>query len=125
MKILVVDDEAAIRGIVTRWLEAAGHESWAAVSAEQAVEELECITPAVVVSDIEMSARNGFWLAEEIGRRWPNTAVILMTGCLDAGMARRSMSTGAIDYLRKPFTRDQLVASVSRALLWHHSRVAS
>lgn len=119
--VLVVDDEAAIRGLITRWLEAAGYHTQAAVNAQQAIDSLNGSAPAVVVSDIEMPGRDGFWLADEIRRRYPTTAIVMMTGCLDTGMAARSIRTGAMDYLRKPFTRDQLTSSLSRALQWHRS----
>jgi DNA-binding NtrC family response regulator len=120
--VLVVDDEAAIRGLITRWLEAAGYRTHAAVNAEQAIAELGPTPPAVVVSDIEMPGRDGFWLADQIHRRFPTTAIVMMTGSLDTGMAVRSIRTGAMDYLRKPFTRDQLTASLNRALQWHRSQ---
>lgn len=119
--VLVVDDEAAIRGLITRWLEAAGYRTQAAVNAEQALRTLDTAPPAVVVSDIEMPGRDGFWLADEVHRRYPHTAIVMMTGCPDTGMAARSMRTGAMDYLRKPFTRDQLTSSLTRALQWHKS----
>ena len=119
--VLVVDDEAAIRGLITRWLEAAGYRTQAASNAEQALAALGPTQPAVVVSDIEMPGRDGFWLADEVRRRFPTTAIVMMTGCLDTGIAARSMRTGAMDYLRKPFTRDQLMASLNRALNWHRS----
>lgn len=122
--ILVVDDEAAIRGLITRWLEAAGYHTQAAVNADQAIKDLGPTPPAVVVSDIEMPGHDGFWLADEIRRRFPETAIVMMTGCLDTGMAARSMRTGAMDYLPKPFTRDQLTSSLTRALQWHRSQLA-
>lgn len=117
--VLVVDDEAAIRGLITRWLQAAGYRTQAAVNAEQAIQNLGTTAPAVVVSDIEMPGRDGFWLAEQVHLRFPQTAIVMMTGCLDTGVAARSMRTGAMDYLRKPFTRDQLTSSLSRAVQWH------
>jgi len=119
--VLVVDDEAAIRGLITRWLEAAGYRTHAAVSADQAILDLDSTAPAVVVSDIEMPGHDGFWFADEIRRRLPHTAIVMMTGCLDTGMAVRSMRTGAMDYLRKPFTRDQLTSSLTRAVQWHQT----
>jgi DNA-binding NtrC family response regulator len=119
--VLVVDDEAAIRGLITRWLEAAGYRTHAAVNADQAIRDLDDTAPAVVVSDIEMPGHDGFWFADEIRRRYPYTAIVMMTGCLDTGMAVRSMRTGAMDYLRKPFTRDQLTSSLTRAVQWHRT----
>ena len=66
------------------------------------------------------------------GSGWPTKfadvtrrhAIVMMTGCLDTGMAARSMRTGAMDYLRKPFTRDQLTSSLNRAMQWHRSHAA-
>lgn len=120
--VLVVDDEAAIRGLITRWLEAAGYRTRVAVSADEAIRTLDPTPPAVVFSDIEMPGHDGFWLADEIRRRYPSTAIVMMTGCLDTGMAVRSMRTGAMDYLRKPFTRDQLTSSLTRAVRWHETQ---
>jgi DNA-binding NtrC family response regulator len=110
--------------LITRWLEAAGYHTQSAVNADQAIRDLTGPPPAVVVSDIEMPGHDGFWLADEIRKRFPETAIVMMTGCLDTGMAARSMRTGAMDYLRKPFTRDQLTSSLNRAIQWHRSHTA-
>jgi len=122
--VLVVDDEAAIRGLITRWLEVAGYRTQSAANADQAIKDLTGPAPAVVVTDIEMPGHDGFWLADQIRTHHPETAIVMMTGCLDTGMAARSMRTGAMDYLRKPFTRDQLTSSLVRAVQWHRSHAA-
>lgn len=121
MRILVVDDESGIRGLVTRWLETMGYETSAAVSAEQASRELSAPNPDIVFADVDMPGRDGLWLAGEIRRKLPGTAIVMMTGSLDGDVAKRITGAGAMDLLRKPFTRAQLAATLGRAIVWRES----
>jgi CheY-like chemotaxis protein len=112
--ILVVDDEAAIRGLVTRWLEADGYHTIAAASAEQAIDECRfCVR--VVVTDIQMpEGQDGFWLADRVHERYPDVPVVIMTGSLESALTSRAMAHGAVAFLHKPFTRDELRHIIQR-----------
>src|SRR5687768_2616733 len=89
--VLIVDDENAVRDLMTRWLESGELSVTSASSAEEALGRLEAAAPAVAVCDIRMPGRDGLWLAERIRRRCPETAVIMATGVQDIGPAIESL----------------------------------
>lgn len=121
--VLVVDDEAGVRDLMTRWLRAIGYTVVPAASAEEALAVVETTPVSVALCDIRMPGRDGLWLAEQIRRRSPDTALVMATGVQDVGSAVTSLRHGVIDYLMKPFGRDRLREAVQRGVDWH--RVAA
>ena len=119
--VLVVDDENNVRELMSRWLESGGYTVIAASDAEEALRRLETSAPAVALCDIRMPGHDGVWLAEQIRKRYPETAVIMATGVQDVAPAVRTLREGAVDYLTKPFGRDRLQEAVTRGLEWHRS----
>ena len=65
-RILIVDDDTQVREVLRRFLEAEGYEVLEAASAEQAVQMVEALPPAVAFCDIHMAGANGLWLADQI-----------------------------------------------------------
>ena len=118
--VLVVDDEAAMRNLMMRWVEMSGHHAATAASADEALDVLAEESPAVALCDVRMPGHDGVWLAERIRRDFPDTAVIMATGVRDAD-ARLGKHIGAVDYLLKPFGRDRLRSALKRGFDWHHS----
>jgi response regulator RpfG family c-di-GMP phosphodiesterase len=121
--ILVVDDEMGVRDLLTRWLGALGYQVVAVSSADEAIERLREVRFAVALCDIRMPGRDGLWLAEQVRRQSPDTAVVMATGVQDVGSAVTSLRHGVIDYLMKPFGRDRLREAVQRGLDWHRAAV--
>jgi len=119
--ILVVDDENEIRQLMARWLASSGYEVHTAANADEAMHQVRLDAPAVALCDIRMPGRDGVWLAKNIRHDAPETAVIMATGVQDVTSAVTSLRPGVIDYLTKPFGRDQLRESVSRGIEWHKS----
>ena len=119
--VLIVDDENALRDLMTRWLESGGLSVTSACNAEEALGRLEPAAPAVALCDIRMPGRDGLWLAERIRLRCPETAVIIATGVQDVGPTIDSLRQGVVDYLTKPFGRDRLREAVARGLEWHRA----
>lgn len=117
--VLVVDDETGIRELMARWLASGGYAVRTAASADEALARVHAAPPAVALCDIRMPGQDGLWLAHQIRRDAPETAVIMATGVQDVGPAVTSLRQGVIDYLTKPFGRDRLRESVSRGLEWH------
>lgn len=117
--VLVVDDEICIRELMARWLAGGGYAVRTAASADEALARVHDAPPAVALCDIRMPGQDGLWLANQIRRDAPETAVIMATGVQDVGSAVTSLRQGVIDYLTKPFGRDRLHESVSRGLEWH------
>lgn len=116
--VLVVDDEEAMRHLMTRWVKLAGHDASAASSADEALDVLAEQSPAVAVCDVRMPGRDGLWLADKIRREFPDTAIIIASGARDTD-PRVAEHTGAVDYLQKPFGRDRLTFAVERGFEWH------
>jgi DNA-binding NtrC family response regulator len=119
-EILIVDDERHIRELLARWI---GEEEFAiseAANAEDALSLMSQRTIAVVLIDKDMPGHDGTWLIEQIQTRHPGVAMLLATG--DPTVAPRvSMSTGVLNYLVKPFTREMVVAAVNDAVRWHEA----
>ncbi|HZY18923.1 MAG TPA: protein kinase [Ramlibacter sp.] len=110
-RVLVVEDDEAIRANVTRLLRLEGYEVLAAPDGTTGLAVLREQRPDLVVSDIGMPGLDGFALLEAI-RGDPAlaaTPVLLLTALDDRASMRRGMTAGADDYLAKPFTRIELL----------------
>src|ERR1044072_9073718 len=114
-RILVVDDEAIVRTIYSSFLEEK-YPCDAASSCEQALAILANNFYALVMSDIQMPGRNGVELLREIRNRYPDTAVIMVSGIDRPQRIRDALHIGAVDYLTKPCELDVLGFSGDRAL---------
>jgi putative nucleotidyltransferase with HDIG domain len=116
-RILVVDDEEPIREIVSSMLMSANYQCRQASAGQQALalldsgEEFE-----LVLSDIMMPDLDGIGLLERTKERYPDMPVVLVTAVHDISVALAAIRNGAYDYLLKPFEREQLLATVRRAL---------
>ena len=116
-KILVVDDEASVRGAVSQVLREDGHQISAVASGEEALAILRKEPYPLVVSDIRLGSMDGLELLNEIKRIHSDTEVVIMTGHASMDNAITAMRAGAYDYLVKPFEDLQLISNAaSRAL---------
>ncbi|MGD9117325.1 MAG: response regulator [Dehalococcoidia bacterium] len=114
--ILLVDDEAMIRQLLSQKLSSEGYRCEQAANAEQALEKLEKDSIELVILDIKMPGKSGVQLLPEIKAKYPDTAVIMATAVDDASIAINCMKAGAYDYLTKPFNLEEVGFSVTRAL---------
>jgi DNA-binding NtrC family response regulator len=115
MKILVVDDEAAIRFALGELLRDAGHDVREAEHAPAALAALEGEAADLVISDLSMPAMSGIALLEEVRARYDQTLFVLMTAHGDERLAVHALKLGAYHYLPKPFDNDEVFAVVERA----------
>src|SRR6185503_11540301 len=122
MKVLVVDDDPALRFLMHGILEARGLEVVAAESAIDALMMLDGID--VIVSDYAMPEMNGMEFLEKI--RASNAALpfIMVTSQGSERLAVRALMQGAYHYLRKPFENDELFYTVERAVETRRLRLA-
>jgi len=114
-RVLIVDDEAVIRDLLTRALVGRGFTCSAAEDGLSALAHLEAQEHAVVVSDVRMPELDGIELLKRIKARWPLTEVILVTGVFELRSGIEAMRNGAYDYLTKPFTIEDVVFAIDRA----------
>ncbi len=117
-RILVVDDDPVIRDIVSAVLRRAGHEVIALSSSKDALDRVDEIQPAMIVSDVTMPEMDGYELTRRL-RAKPSVAqtpIIILTSHDSAQEKIRGFESGADDYLTKPFDPPELEARV-RVLL--------
>jgi len=114
--ILVVDDEQTIRSFLKQVLIGEGYHCDEAGNVEEALEKLKRDAIDLVLLDIKMPGRSGLELLPEIRASFPDTAVVMATAMNDSSVAVQCMKQGAYDYLAKPFSLDDVVLSVERAL---------
>jgi putative nucleotidyltransferase with HDIG domain len=116
-RILIVDDEEPIRDFVSAMLSSANYTCSQASSGNEALalldsgEEFE-----LMLSDLMMPGMDGTALLEASKERYPDMPVVMVTAVTDVSVALGAIRNGAYDYLLKPFERDQLLATVRRAL---------
>jgi len=116
-RILVVDDEDLIRDIICSVLDQAGFSCQPVNSGTGALAILESDSGySVVVSDVIMKGMDGLTLLSKIRTTYPDMPVVMLTAVHDISVALVAMRHGAYDYLLKPFEREQLLASVRRAV---------
>ncbi|HVP55185.1 MAG TPA: HD domain-containing phosphohydrolase [Candidatus Eisenbacteria bacterium] len=116
-RILAVDDDPSVRDIVSSMLKHAGYECRTAASAQEAIAALQPDNSyALLLSDISMEGMDGFALLDRVRRLYPQMPVVMVTGIHDLSIALAAIRSGAYDYVLKPFERDQLLATVRRAL---------
>ena len=122
--VLIVDDDPRIRGVLSRWLTAAGFETAEAGDAESALEMLKAGESDVVLCDVNMPGRGGLWLVERARVEHPAVAIVLATG-VDALHPSITLGGNVVDYLIKPFERASIWTAVGLARAWHDTKRTS
>lgn len=116
--ILVVDDEADIRELVTGLLEDEGFSPRAAANSDGAFAAVRERLPALVVLDVwlQNSAMDGIEILEELKKLHPELPVVIISGHGTIETAVAAIKKGAYDFVEKPFNADRLVLAINRAL---------
>lgn len=121
-RILVVDDEEAIREIVSSMLANAGYQTRQAASGTEALALISGDEPfELILTDLMMPEMDGIALLERVKEARPDVPAIMVTAVHDISVALAAIRNGAYDYLLKPFEREQMLAMVRRAL--EHGRL--
>ena len=115
-RVLVVDDDAAIRTVVAQALRRAGHEVVTADSLAAADRALAAATPDVLVTDVVLPDGNGLDHLASVAARHPALPVIVLSARNTLSTAVRATEAGAYEYLPKPFDLDALTQAVAGAL---------
>jgi DNA-binding NtrC family response regulator len=115
-RILVVDDQRAIRELMRRLLERAGYACATAASSAEAEELLAGGSFALLLADLQMPGESGLDLLARVRDRHPGTAAIVMSGVHDSQLADAATALGACGFLVKPFSPAELSTAVLNAL---------
>lgn len=118
--VLIVDDEPAVRDLMSKWVESLGFQSRTASSSEEAIASLTSTDYDIAVIDVMMPGRNGLWLVGELRRNHPHTAVVLATGHVEL---LAGSSQPVADLLVKPFRRARFAQAVDRGREWRRRAV--
>lgn len=115
-RILVVDDERAMRASITQCLLAEGFRVLEATDGAQGLEMISKEMPALIVLDVMMPNLTGLEVAAELRRLGQNTPILMLTTRSEVSQKVAGLEAGADDYLAKPFDRRELVARVNALL---------
>lgn len=115
-KILVVDDEEALRTVLSAELEGEGYQVSTAADGDEAIKIIGSQQFHLVLLDIKMPNVDGFEVLRYVKQHQPSTKVIMLTGFADLKNAIESKKLGAEDFVSKPYDLVDLLTTVERVL---------
>ena len=115
-KILVVDDEGSLRRAITRWLSEQGYDCAGVGSVAEAVAALGAGKVSLILLDLQLPGASGMSLLQGLRKQKVPVPVVIISGTGDMDSAIEAFRVGAADYLRKPFSLDDLSVCVERVL---------
>ncbi|AGX88203.1 response regulator [Candidatus Symbiobacter mobilis] len=124
-KILIVEDDPFVQGMLSSILESAGYDTTLADNGQAALERCMCdSTIDLVVSDVNMPIMDGIQLIKEIRKHGMEVPIIMVTGVSSISVAVDALSSGAIDYvLKDEGVEETIVITVKRALAKHQLKL--
>ncbi len=124
-RILIVDDAPATLELLQRNLLSSGYIVFSASNVAEAISALEATHIDLVITDLKMPGLSGVHLVRHIRENFSDMEVMIITGYPSVKGAVEAVKTGAEEYLTKPFTEDELLSAVERALRKLHIRRAA
>jgi two-component system, cell cycle response regulator CpdR len=120
-KILVAEDDDAVRELVMRALDEDGHELTGAADGAEALDALSHDSHYdLLLTDVKMPVLDGIALALAAGRDHPDLAIMLMTGYADQRERAHGLDALVHDVINKPFSVEQIKGAVREALVARH-----
>jgi CheY-like chemotaxis protein len=116
-RILVIDDDPDTRAMLEHILKSAGYEVILVADGREGVERYRTSPAELVITNLYMPKQDGLEIIRELRTRFPEVAIIAMSGRPDSGtMLSIAPNVPAVEILRKPFLTDELLAVVDKAL---------
>jgi len=115
LKILLIDDEAGIRNLLSISLRSEGYDVITAENGKRGIELFEQEAPSIVLTDIKMPGTDGIGVLRRIKEIHPETEVIVITGDGDMKLAVKSLQLDASDFITKPISKEALSVALKRA----------
>ncbi|HET6272708.1 MAG: Response regulator [Bacteroidetes bacterium] len=115
-KILVVDDEDALRTVLSNELTSEGYDVSTASDGDEAISTIQKGLYDLVLLDIKMPRLNGFEVLKFVKEKHPKTKVVMLTGFADLKNAIESKKLGAEDFVSKPYDLVDLLTTIERVL---------
>lgn len=114
--IYIVDDDASVRDAVSNLLESVGLRAKAFPSTEAFWKEPRVKAPSCMVLDVRLPGTGGLDFQSELSRKGVSIPIVFITAHGDVPMTSRAMKAGAIEFLMKPFQKEELLAAVRHGL---------
>lgn len=115
-RILVVDDEEALRTVLSSELAGVGYDIESAADGDEAISLVQAKKFDLVLLDIKMPKVDGFEVLKFIKKSYPSVRVIMLTGFADLKNAIESKKHGAEDFVSKPYDLVDLLTTIERVL---------
>lgn len=115
LSIVALDDDSDFREFVREALTREGHQVRTVASPDELYAANEAALPDVVLLDMKMGRHSGESVLAELRRRWPRLCVIVVTGYPSLTTMRQTFKQDVFDYLSKPFSMEELRASLAQA----------
>jgi DNA-binding NtrC family response regulator len=115
-RILIIDDDDGIRGLLGEFLEMEGYEVKLSPDGERGIDAIHQEKFDLVITDLKMPGIDGIKILQELKRSHPETIGIVLTGYASVESAIQAMKLGAFDYLTKPINLEEFKVCVSKAL---------
>ncbi|UHD47682.1 ActR/PrrA/RegA family redox response regulator transcription factor [Aureimonas altamirensis] len=113
-RILVVDEDHGFAARLSRGLEQRGYAPVLVASFSEAQKEISSASPAMAVIDLRLSGGNGLDLVEDLHRRRKDSAIVVLTAYGNIATAVAAVKLGAIDYLCKPSSTDEVISALTQ-----------
>lgn len=114
--VFLVDDDASVRDAIHSLLTSVGLQTEVFGSAEEFLKSKRPEIPSCLVLDIRLPGSSGLEFQDELARTGVHIPIIFITAHGDIPMTRRAMKAGAIEFLTKPFQKDELVGAIGQAI---------
>ncbi|MDX5338924.1 MAG: sigma-54 dependent transcriptional regulator [Cyclobacteriaceae bacterium] len=115
--ILIVDDSHDMLEVLRRQLSDLGYRTYQASNVMDALDILKGSTPDLLITDLQMPGVNGIQLVKYASEHFPDLPVLVITGYPSVEGAIDAVKSGAIDYLVKPFTKDELNRAINKSMM--------
>jgi two-component system NtrC family sensor kinase len=115
-KVLIIDDSSELRSLLESILPYGGYEATSASSGHEGLELISEVKPDVILIDLELPDTNGLQVLEELNRQGLSIPTVMMTGYGSEGIAARALRLGVQGYLIKPFTTEEVLSAIEKAL---------
>jgi len=119
IKLYIVDDESSVRNGLTEcidWQHYGIEVVGTGANGRKAYEDIEKLTPDIVITDIKMPQMDGIELSNLIRKRYPETEIIFLSGYDDVEYLKEAIKVEAVDYIFKPFTMDELDKVINKTI---------
>jgi CheY-like chemotaxis protein len=116
-RVLVVDDEPHVRGLLQEVLRELGYVVKDVAGGAEALDVVATFEPDLVLLDLKMPGMSGIEVLEHLRREHRKLPVVILSGNQDVGLAQRTLGNGAFDYLQKPFDIAVLARVVAAAIV--------